>query len=175
MPTFFAIVLSVAVVSGCGSTPDQGAPAVVSLSKAPSAAPSSAAASTGPRARLDTTQAEKLAWARAYWQCMKDHGARVTNTEKAKSIGVVDQSQASPEIFAACAPKKPNFIPPEMDPALNPDYKQQWHENVKCMQRKGMPIVETDDGWTYNSSNAVIPANEEEISRECEIETFSER
>jgi hypothetical protein len=177
MRTPIAVVLGVAVLSGCGSsgsTSDPAAPAVVSLSKAPSAA-ASQGASEGPRARLDSTAAEKSAWAHAYWQCMKDHGARVDNSEKAKEIGFVDKSQASPEVFAACASKKPNFLPAEMDPDLNPNYKQQWHENVKCMQRKGMPIVETDDGWSFDSSNAVIPANEEQISRECQIETFTKK
>jgi hypothetical protein len=169
--------LGVVLTSGCSSSDspsDTSAPAVVSLSKAPATAPS-VAATAGPRARLDSTAAELQAWSLAYWQCMKDHGARVDNSEKAKSIGFVDKSQASPEAFAACASKKPNFVPPEMDPDLNPDYRQQWHEHVKCLQRKGMPVVETDDGWNFDSSNAVIPAGEEKIEHDCQIEAFSKK
>jgi hypothetical protein len=175
---FLVVASSVALVSGCGSagsTPDGAAPTVASVSKAPGGAPSAGASTTGPRARLDTTRAELNAWSLAYWQCMKDHGARVDDSEKAKNIGFVDPSQASPAIFAACASKKPNFVPTEMDPDLNPNYRQQWHEAVKCMQHKGMPIVETNDGWTFDNSNAVVPANEDAIERDCQIEAFTRR
>ena len=171
---FVTAALIVAVLSGC-SPSRQEAPAVASVSKAPGTAASSSAAQSGPRARLDTTAQEKTRWSRIYWQCMKDHGARVDDTEKAKNIGFVDPSQASPEIFAACASKKPTFVPPEMDPALNPDYKQQWHEAVTCMQRRGMPIVETEDGWNFDSSNAAIPADQDQIERECQIEAFGKK
>jgi hypothetical protein len=160
------------LLSGCGADQEQTVPEVASISQAP-AASSSPASAQGPRARLDTTEAEKEGWARAYWQCMKDNGARVDDTEKAKVIGFVDPSQASPEIFRACAAKKPNFVPEEMDSDLNPNYKQQWHQHVECMKAKGMPIVETDDGWNFKSSNVVIPSNFEEIERECQIEAFS--
>ncbi|MCI4061412.1 hypothetical protein MRQ36_01990 [Micromonospora sp. R77] len=166
-----ASVLAV-LLSGCGATPEQTVPEVASISQAP-AASSSPASAQGPRARLDTTAAEQEKWARAYWQCMKDNGARVDDSEKAKLTGFVDPSQASPETFRACAAKKPNFVPEEMDPDLNPNYKQQWHKHVECLKAKGMPIVETDDGWSWKSSNVVIPPNADELERECQIEAFS--
>ena len=164
-------------LTGCGSSDsavDDTAPAVASISQGPETA-SSPAPAKGPRARLDTTQAEMNDWARAYWQCMKDNGARVDDSEKAKANGFVDPTQATPEMFAACASKKPNFVPEEMDPDLNPNYKLQWHEFVKCLKAKGMPIVETDDGWSWESSNVVVPSEQKqsEFNRECQTKTFA--
>nr|GID90521.1 hypothetical protein Ade03nite_94450 [Actinoplanes derwentensis] len=75
---------------------------------------------------------------------------------------------------AACASKKP-VRAPELDPAQNPDYKQQWHEQVKCMQGKGMPIIETDDGWTWNSENPNVPENEKQIEFECQVQAFTKK
>ncbi|MFI2714403.1 hypothetical protein ACH495_30220 [Micromonospora sp. NPDC018662] len=177
LPAVLAVPMLVVFLTGCGSSDsaaDDTAPAVASVSRTPETASSSAPAK-GPRARLDTTAAEKNGWARAYWQCMKDNGARVDDSEKAKAIGFVDPTQATPEMFAACASKKPNFVPEEMDPDLNPNYKKQWHEFVKCLQGKGMPIVETDDGWSWESSNVVVPPEQkqDEFERECQIKTFA--
>ncbi|MEU1752711.1 hypothetical protein ABZ436_08675 [Micromonospora matsumotoense] len=115
------------LLTGCGSSDPAGddrAPDVASVSRTPETASSSAPAQ-GPRARLDTTAAEKNGWARTYWQCMKDNGARVDDSEKAKAVGFVDPARATPKIFAACASRKPNFVPEEMDPDLNPHYKKQ--------------------------------------------------
>lgn len=38
-----------------------------------------------------------------------------------------------------------------------------------------MPIVETDDGWSWGSSNVVVPATQkqEEFDQECQLKTFA--
>ncbi|GAA1643630.1 hypothetical protein [Actinoplanes couchii] len=163
-------------LAGCGTTGSTGAdqaPPVASISQPPSAAAAAPGSSEGPRARLDTTQKELEEWALAYWQCMKDQGANVSDSPKSKINGVVDKSQATPEMFAACASKKPAFLPREMDPDLNPEYQRQHHEYVKCQQDKGMPIVETEGGWNYESSNVIVPPDADEIDMACRVEAFS--
>jgi hypothetical protein len=161
---------------GCGNDSDgpSGTPKVASVSQAPDAK-SSAAAPRGPQARLDTTEAEKTAWLRAYSQCLVDNGLVLTAVEQQnmRVKGFVDDRKAPAAARTTCASKKPETVPPQMDPAKNPRYKQQWHDDVECLKRKGMPIEETDDGWTFTSSDAKVPANEQELERQCKIEAFS--
>jgi hypothetical protein len=172
-------VIGLLAVGGCGSSGGSGdskAPGVASLSQgAAPASTASAAPAQGPQARLDTTQAEIIGWDKIYWQCLVDHGAALDAAGQAKIRGLVDESKAPKAAVQACASKKPNGLPPEMDPDKNPNYQAQWHENVKCLQGKGMPILETPDGWTWNSDHAVPPKNEEQIEIECQVQTFTRK
>lgn len=172
----FALVAGLSGLAGCGGGggADPAAPRVASVSRAAVAESSTAPAAHGPQARLDTTDAEKDAWARAYSQCLVDQGWVLTDRQKEtlRIKGVLEWSKAPAAAQTACVSKKPTFVPPEMDPAKNPNYRQQWHEDVECLKRKGMPIRETEDGWTYTSSDAVIPANSEQLQRDCDLEAF---
>jgi hypothetical protein len=171
------IAVGLAVLTGCGngSGGDSTAPQVASVTQAPDAKSSASAAPQGPQARLDTTDAEKTAWMRAYSQCLVDHGLVLNDAEKQNMQlkGYADDRKAPAAARTACASKKPELVPPQMDPAKNPRYKEQWHEDVECLKRNGMPIKETDDGWTFTSTNAKVPANEAELERQCDIEAFS--
>ncbi len=42
-------------------------------------------------------------------------------------------------------------------------------------EAKGMPIVETDDGWSWEPSNVVVPSEQKqsEFNRECHTKTFA--
>jgi len=171
----FALVAGLAGLAGCGGDggADSAAPQVASVSQA-AAAKSSTAPAQGPQARLDTTDAELDSWNRAYSKCLVDHGWVLTDREKEaiRVKGVGEWNKAPAAAKTACLSKEPNWVPPEMDPAKNPDYKQQWHEDVECLKRKGMPIRETEDGWTYTSSDADVPANEGQLQQECDMEAF---
>jgi hypothetical protein len=171
------IALGLAMLTACdnGSGGDSTAPQVASVSQAPDAESSASAAPHGPQARLDTTSAEKTDWTRVYSQCLVDHGLVLNDAEKRNMQlkGYADDKKAPAAARDACVTKKPELLPPQMDPAKNPRYREQWHEDVECLKRKGMPIEELDDGWTYTSPNAKVPANEEELERQCDIEAFS--
>jgi len=175
MPAFF---IGIALISGCGQSKDQAAPQVASVAgdKSATVGSSAAPAAHGPQIRPDTTDDETSEWMNIYIRCLRDHGVKVGHNPPGKgpagSLYVDGDPPAA--AAAACVSKKP-VRAPELDPAQNPDYKQQWHEQVKCMQSKGMPITETDDGATYNSENAKVPANAKQIEFECQVQAFTKK
>jgi hypothetical protein len=175
LPAFF---IGIALISGCSHTKDQAVPQVASVAvdKSATAGSSASPAALGPQERPDTTQEESEAWMQTYMRCLRDHGAKVVVASAGKMKAGTLYMEADPPAAAAtaCVSKKP-IRAPELDPAQNPDYKKQWHEQVKCMQDKGMPIIETDDGWTYKSENAKIPANADQISFECQVQAFTKK
>jgi len=176
MPAFF---IGIALISGCGQSKDQAAPQVASVAgdKSATAGSSAAPAAAGPQVRPDTTEEEIAEWVQTWMRCLRDHGATVRVMPaggKGPAGSLYMDGDPPAAAAAACVSKKP-VRAPELDPAQNPDYKQQWHEQVKCMQDRGMPIIETDDGWTFNSENAKVPANEKQIEFECQVQAFTKK
>jgi hypothetical protein len=173
-----ALFIGIALISGCGQSKDQAAPQVASVAGDTSATAGSSAAPAahGPQIRPDTTEEESAAWTQTYMRCLRDNGATVAVATGGKGPAGLLYVDGDPPAAAAaaCVSKKP-VQAPELDPAQNPDYKKQWHEQVKCMQDKGMPIIETGDGWTYNSENAKVPANEKQIDFECQVQAFTKK
>ena len=173
-----ALFIGIGLISGCSQSKDQAVPQVASVAvdKSATASSSAAPAAHGPQIRPDTTDGETSAWMNIYIRCLRDHGAKVGHNPPGKgpagSLYVDGDPPAA--AAAACVSKEP-IRAPELDPAQNPDYKKQWHEQVKCMQGKGMPIVETDDGWTYNSENAKVPANDKQIEFDCQVQAFTKK
>jgi hypothetical protein len=171
------LFVGIALIGGCGQSKDQAVPQVASVAgdKSATADSSASPAVAGPQIRLDSTREEINVLSQTYMRCLGDHGAKVYSAPAKGGPGTLGMDGDPPAAaVAACASKKPIF-PPELDPAQNPDYKQQWHEQVKCMQSKGMPIIETDDGWTFNSDHAKVPANEEQIEIECQVQAFTKK
>lgn len=76
----------------------------------------------------------------------------------------------------ACAHKLPRQ-PPELDPALNPDYRDDFLAMVSCMKKGGMRIHVVEDhstgqsllNWTYDDSTSPSDAD---LSRRCQLEAF---
>ncbi len=83
-----------------------------------------------------------------------------------------------PAEFKACASKKP-VDPPELDPAKNPNYLDDYRSWIKCMNDKGLAAEGVPDGggWRYaDRPGRVRPHSKEagKIADGCEIEAFSQ-
>jgi hypothetical protein len=176
MRYFRLLVVPLALLAGACSSPAQ-APEVASLA---SAAPSSSrpsAASDRPQLRLDTSDAERDRLMTAYDDCLVAHGVKVNPVGQVGPVGNgpgrrLDQSGQPKSAYVACADKLP-LQPPELDEDKNPNYAAQWNDNVKCLRAHGLMVHVTAPGdWTYDSSNTVIPPDEDQLEKDCMLEAF---
>lgn len=130
-----------------------------------------------PQIRLDTSDEEVERMWQAYFACAKENGMPMGKKTKPDGTSILAPSgnadkKTEKKIDANCDGKKP-LQPPETDPEKNPDYMDDFRAWITCMNDKGMKVEGLSDGsgWNYTSDNQ--PANEAEISKDCEIEAFS--
>ena len=175
-----------ALLTGCSSQPEPRKD-VASLST-----PGSTATSTGapasddsqrPQLRLDSTKVEvQQAWD-PYYKCLTDNGHKMLSAgEHAGPAGKdgPDMNDNSPQSTAArdrCKGRLPTQ-PPELDPARNPHYVDQYHDWVKCINAHGVPVTENDppgSGWTYAAESSLPPDEQEKVVDDCQMSTFGGR
>jgi hypothetical protein len=165
--------LSALLLAAC-SSPAPAPPKVASLVSASPTATASAAG-TRPQLRLDTSDAERDRLFTAYDDCLVAHGVKVNPVDQPGPAGPgrrLDQSGEPKSAYVACKDKLP-LQPPELDEDRNPNYAAQWNDNVKCLRAHGLMVHVTKPGeWTWDSSDSVVPANEEQIEKACELEAF---
>jgi hypothetical protein len=120
-----------------------------------------------PRLRFDMSAEEKKRLYGAYTACLDQHDPKGTGTGPGPAGGKLYNDEAQ----KACASKYP--LPPwEMD-SSNPEFKDNWHKNVKCLNRKGLKVVETEPGsWTFSGQSALSSAEQAKVEKDCEQEVF---
>lgn len=197
---------SLLMTAACGGGGDESAgrtPQVASLpSSDPSGGPAPSDASGGapdaaddtsqrPRRRLDDTveRAQQLVF--AYDDCLVAHGARYTQdtiehmnrppgpNEKAFRALVDPIPQAAKD---ACHNKLP-LGPPELDPGLNPDYREDMKAEITCMRDHHILVHLVSEGegkltWTYDERpDPQAPDSQEAyaIARQCQLEAFRDK
>jgi hypothetical protein len=175
---------------GACSSPPADEPPVASLSTAGS---TSAAATTPsedgrPRLRLDSSQEEvDLAW-QGYYRCLQDHGHKMLDgrtdphagpagDETVTSPDMEDDSPASVAARKACENTLPRQ-PPELDPATNPHYLDDYHQYMTCLTGGGLkvhPIEPFGTGWTYDDgvTQTLTEDAQQKLEHDCQVEAFS--
>lgn len=134
------------------------------------------ASSKGVQLRLDMTEAEQNAVAQAYAHCLKDQGVPTYNKGPAYTFPKYGADKY-PAAYGACQSKKP--IPaPELDPATNPHYMDEYRDNITCLNRKGLAVEALPDagGWTYSAhTGRIAPGSpqEKQVTHDCQVEAFS--
>jgi hypothetical protein len=130
--------------------------AAAATSKSASAGSKESADSKRPRLRLDSTAREEAQLAHTYALCLKDFGVPMVSRETGP-IGAEDipymgprANTAPPKAAAACKSKLP-IRPPELDEATNPNYADDFREQIKCMNRKGANIKALPENEGYTS------------------------
>ncbi|MEU8275451.1 hypothetical protein ACFYOK_26285 [Microbispora bryophytorum] len=156
-----------------------GTPAPVAAGHAPATRPAAApaaapAASTPaqatksrPQLRLDSSEAEVRKLREAYARCLRDHGMPSKGTWS---------KAAEKSARAACERLRP-LLPPELDPAKNPNYAKSVRIEAKCLQDHGFDVhlVKVDGpaklGWRYAS----VPGPGVDISKiqdDCRVKAY---
>jgi len=170
-------VAAVLTLAACGSGPAETGGRVATLaSTAPAKASPAASTAARPQLRLDSSEEEANRLWETYKECLVKNGVK-TNTERAGAVGagpglVLDDSGEPKAAYTACAGKLPQQ-PPELDEDKNPNYAQQWNDNVKCLRAHGLMVHVTNPGeWTYDSSDTPTPDNLAELENACLLEAF---
>jgi hypothetical protein len=168
-------------VSGASSSAGEpGASGASGGGKAPASPSASDAGTAQPQERLDDTPEERQALIHAWDQCLVDHGARWTTTQ----AGVAGRGKQVAEpipapAHAACENKLPQE-PPELNPSLNPHYRDDTLAEVACLRHHGVMVHLVADtsvdphglSWTFDSSTTKVPANESELEDQCQLAAF---
>jgi hypothetical protein len=133
-----------------------------------------------PQERLDDTPAEREALIHAWDECLAAHGARWT-TGRAGVAGAPKQIADPVPVAAsaACEDKLP-LGPPELDPNLNPRYRDDMLAEISCLRAHGVMVHLTADtsvdpnglGWTYDSGTTKVPDDEGQVEDQCQQAAF---
>lgn len=201
---FLPLLAFVALLAACSATP--AGPSVASLAAAPPPASSGAPSSDGsgapgatptptptssggdvqvsgrPQLRMDDSPDRVRALWNAYNQCLVDNGAQ-RNTGQAPGAAGPGQNQVVVVVEpvpaaakAACADKLPEQ-PPQLDPALNPRYHDDFVAWVACIRDRGVAIHMTTAangglGWTFDNDHVQVPDDMSRIQDECQLQAF---
>lgn len=160
---------SLLLLAACSQPP--APPANVASLDTSGSAPSNSAPTSAnpeqPRLRMDMSEEEKNRLFEAHTACLKEKDPKGTGT----GPGPAGQRQYSEEAWSACALKWP--LPPwEMD-SKNPTFADNWHKNVRCLNDKGLKVIETEPGsWTYDGEPTMSQAERDRVTKECEQQVF---
>lgn len=120
-----------------------------------------------PQLRLDSSEAEVRKLREAYAGCLREHGMPSKGTWP---------KAAEKSARAACERLRP-LLPPELDPAKNPNYAKSVRIEAKCLQDHGFDVhlVKVDGpaklGWRYRS----VPGPDVDISKiqnDCRVKAY---
>ncbi|GGO17425.1 hypothetical protein GCM10010116_35250 [Microbispora rosea subsp. aerata] len=178
-----AIALSLAalacgLLTACGVAEAAGAPGTpapvpagpvpVTQPAAVRVEPTPAQATTSrPQLRLDSSPAEVSKLRHAYAGCLREHGMPSKGTWS---------TAAEKSARAACEHLRP-LLPPELDPAKNPNYAKSVRIEAKCLQDHGFDVhlVKVDGpaklGWRYAS----VPGPDVDIAKiqdDCRVKAY---
>ena len=189
------VVLSLGLAA-CQSSPTP--PPVASLEPTESSTSTSDPATTGPadtttsgserpQLRLDDSPERVDQLHAAYDQCLVDHGAQA-RVGGAPGAASADQPEGGVQVVEpvpqaardACVDVLP-LLPPELDPALNPDYRDQFVAYVGCMQERGLRVHVVEDAsgdgslaWTFDDDAPPVSADMPEIDDACLVDAFQD-
>ncbi|SDW58498.1 hypothetical protein SAMN05421504_101969 [Amycolatopsis xylanica] len=163
---------SLLLLTAC-STEDPRQPEVATISSSvttsSSAAPTSTVEGERPRHRIDETPEESKRMIAPWLACMKANGADL-DTQPNSIAGAEQWSKDHKAAGDTCRNKLP--LPAWGLDSENPAYRDNMHRWVKCMNDRGMNVVEnvgdSESPWHYGSSNQ--PADADKIERACEVE-----
>ncbi|MBK3563354.1 hypothetical protein [Streptomyces sp. MBT62] len=135
----------------------------------------SAAAESGrPQLRLDTSEAEQTRLTGIYFDCLRDHGAPGGYKPGSKQWypgGGSDKITSAAR--KACLPKLP-LQPPELDPAKNPHYMDDFRAYIRCLNDGGLKVKGLSDGsgWNYDGQSSLTQAQEAKLDHDCQLKAY---
>ncbi|HEY2698305.1 MAG TPA: hypothetical protein VGJ45_22785 [Pseudonocardiaceae bacterium] len=171
-------------LAACGSGSDSAQPQVAALpsSGANSAnqAPTTTVTAGRPQERLDDTPEQHEALIHAWDVCLLANGATTEGATGVAGDRTPIKEPIPKQATNACMSKEP-LGPPELDPNLNPNYRQDWLDEISCLRSHGEMVHLTQDtsvdanglSFTFDDNAPPLPANEAQLENSCELAAFS--
>ncbi|MEV5531311.1 hypothetical protein [Streptomyces prunicolor] len=171
-----AAALSLLVACGDGDTAakDKGVASLKSPSASAGSASASATSESGrPQLRLDTTDAERGRLYGIWTDCLHDHGVPAGHKPGSTAWSLAGDIRKYPAATRACLSKRP-IEPPELDPAKNPHYMDDFRKEIKCLNDGGLKVKGLADGsgWNYDGVSGLTQAQEDTLRHKCELEAY---
>ena len=172
-------------LAACGSgSGDSAAPQVAALpssaSSSASQAPTTTVTAGRPQERLDDTPQQRQALIHAWDVCLLANGATSQGATGVQGDPDLIKEPIPKQAYTACLSKEP-VGPPELDPNLNPNYRQDWLNEISCLRSHGVMVHLTQDtsagpnglSWTFDDNAPPLPANESQLEDSCELAAFA--
>ncbi|WP_427918514.1 hypothetical protein [Streptomyces sp. cg40] len=175
---------ALAFLSACGGgsggdgkpvAADKGVASIETPKASAATASESAAAESGrPQLRLDTSEAEQTRLTGVYLDCLRDHGAPGGYKPGSKQWypgGGSDRTTSAAR--KACLPKLP-LQPPELDPAKNPRYMDDFRTYIRCLNDGGLKVKGLSDGsgWNYEGRPTLTEAQQGTLDHDCRLKAY---
>lgn len=176
-----AAVAALTLLSACGggsggngktAAKDTGVASIKTpKSSGASASASAAAESDRPQIRLDTSYAETDRLWGVFWDCLRDQG--VPGGHKGSQFVPDGKESDHPAAYRACLPKRP-LTPPELDPATNPHYMDDYRTYIRCLNDGGLKVkaLPNGGGWNYDGQSSLTQAQQDELDHDCELKAY---
>lgn len=184
-----AVVAAVLALAACQGGDDSADPQVASLPTTNAVAgtthgagattPDTSVVTGRPQERLDDSPQRRQAIIDAWDTCLAAHGAVYGGSGPAGASRKALQEPIPAAAKNACTDKLP-IGPPELDPGLNPHYRDDMIAEVKCLRAHGEMVHLTSDtsvdpnglSWTYDSATTQIPPNSGQLKDSCQLAAF---
>ncbi|WP_405975118.1 hypothetical protein OG496_45935 [Streptomyces sp. NBC_00988] len=173
-----ALCLLAACGGGGGGTAsdDHGVASVAGpAAKGGSARPDADDDSGRPQLRLDTSQQERDRLTFVYFDCLRDHGVPGGHKPGSSQWFPGGSATRNAAAYKACLVKKP-LQPPELDPAKNPHYLDDFRTYIRCLNDGGLKVKGLADGsgWNYDGASALTPAQQDRLDHDCELKAYKQ-
>lgn len=171
-------------LAACGSSDSAQQPQVAALPSSSSNSsvqpPPTTATAGRPQERIDDSPQQRDALIHAWDVCLLANGATSEGATGVAGDRTPIKEPIPKQAYDACLSKEP-IGPPELDPSLNPDYRQDWLNDISCLRGKGIMVHLTQDtsagpnglSWTFDDNAPPLPANQSQIEDACEQSAFA--
>ncbi|MGH1554179.1 hypothetical protein ACRAWF_26245 [Streptomyces sp. L7] len=97
-------------------------------------------------------------------------GGHKPGTDK---ISVDGDIKKYPDAYKACTSKWP-LQPPELDPAKNPHYMDDYRAYIRCLNDGGLKVKALPDGggWNYDGQPTMTDAQQHKLDRDCQLKAY---
>ncbi|MFJ5303616.1 hypothetical protein [Streptomyces sp. NPDC088350] len=172
---------ALALLAACGGghteskdKQDKGVASITTASASGSPTPDASSEAGRPQLRLDTSPAEEARLNGIYLDCLRDHGVpggyKPGSSQWYPGGGGRGRDSAARR---ACLPKLP-LQPPELDPARNPHYLDDFREYIRCLNAGGLKVKGLPDGsgWNYDGPLTLSDSEQADLDRHCTLKAY---
>ncbi|WP_405865509.1 hypothetical protein OG407_41675 [Streptomyces sp. NBC_01515] len=128
-----------------------------------------------PQLRLDTSRQEQDRLTFVYFDCLRDHGVLGGHKPGSSQWFPGGGATKNAAAYKACLVKKP-LQPPELDPAKNPHYLDDFRTYIRCLDDGGLKVKGPADGSGWNRDGGSTPtrAQQDRLDHDCELRAYQQ-
>jgi hypothetical protein len=110
-----------------------------------------------------------------YLDCLRDHGVPGGHKPGSNQWFPGGSATANAAAYRACLVKKP-LQPPELDPARNPHYLDDFRTYIRCLNDGGLKVKGLADGsgWNYDGESGLTQAQQDRLDHDCELKAYKQ-